>query len=140
MKQKNNNLYKSISFTLASALVVGLCQFLGAQLPSVSAATSTKDYSIGPGGAEPVSISRTFAAPAGVPVSAKVTYKRAGNTDISITVEIENPDGGISATKNVTASGIEQTVTLNASASNKGCAPPWKVRVKSANGQTPPAK
>src|SRR5262249_21657289 len=78
--------------------------------------------------------------PAGVQVSAKVTFIRAGNTDIPITIEIENPDGTIVATKNVTASGVQQNTTLNASASNKGCAPPWKVRVKSANGQQPPAK
>jgi hypothetical protein len=140
MKQLKNKFPKSIAFTLAMALTISAFQFLGVRTPNALAASLTKDYSIGPGGAGAVSTSRFFAAPAGVDVKAKVTYRRDGATDIPITIEIENPDGNIAATVDKTASGVEQNVTLSASGSAKGCNPPWKVRVKGRNGQAPPAK
>jgi len=140
MKHLKNNFRKSLAFALATALTISIFQLLGVQTPSASAASLTKDYSIGPGGAGGASTSRFFAAPAGVSVTAKVTYRRDGATDIPITIEIEDPDGHIAATTDKTASGVEQNATLNASSSARGCNPPWKVRVKGRNGQTPPAK
>ena len=140
MKHLKNNFRKSLAFTLATALTISIFQFLGVQTPGALAASLTKDFSIGPGVAGGASTSRFFAAPAGVRVAAKVTYRRDGATDIPITIEIEDPDGRIAATIDKTASGVEQNVTLNASSSARGCNPPWKVRVKGRNGQTPPAK
>src|SRR5262249_27157439 len=140
MKQLKNRFPKSIAFTLATALTISAFQFPGVGTPSALAASLTKDYSIGPGGAGSVSTSRFFPAPAGVKVTAKVTYRRDGNTDIPITIEIEDPDGNIAATTDKTASGVDQNATLSASSSAKGCNPPWKVRVKGRNGQAPPAK
>src|SRR5262245_65467793 len=92
MKQLKNKFPKSIAFTLTMALTISAFQFLGVRTPNALAASLTKDYSIGPGGAGAVSTSRFFAAPAGVDVKAKVTYRRDGATDIPITIEIENPD------------------------------------------------
>jgi hypothetical protein len=140
MKLMKNKLQKSIAFTLATALSISLFQFLGVWTPGALAASFEKDFSIGPGGAFSVSNSRTFAAPAGVGVTARVTFQREGNTDIPITIEIENPDGVVVASRNDTASLAAKTATLTASGFNRGCNPPWKVRVKSQNGQTPPAK
>ena len=140
MKQMKNKLQKSIAFTLATALSISLFQFLGVGASDALAASFDKEFSIGPGGAFSVSHARFFAAPAGVGVTARVTFQREGNTDIPITIEIENPDGTVVASRNETASLTAKTATLTASGSNKGCNPPWKVRVKSQNGQPPPAK
>jgi hypothetical protein len=140
MKQMKNKFQKSIVFTLATALSISLFQFLGVGTPDALAASFEKEFSVGPGGAFSVSHARFFAAPAGVGVTAKVTFQREGNTDIPITIEIENPDGAVVASRNDTASLTAKTATLNASGSNKGCNPPWKVRVKSPNGQALPAK
>ncbi len=136
MKHLKNSFRNRLAFALATTLAISVFQFPGVMTQGALAASLTKDYSIGPGAA---SNSRTFAAPAGVKVTAKVTYHRAGNTDIPITIEIENPDGGIAATIDKTAAGVEQSATLTASASARGCNPAWKVRVKGRNGQAPSA-
>ncbi len=108
MKQLKHKFQKSIAFTLATALSISLFQFLGVWAPSALAASFEKDFSIGPGGAHSISHYRTFAAPAGVGVTAKVTFQREGTADIPITIEIENPDDGVVATKNEIASLSQQ--------------------------------
>src|SRR5262249_52252613 len=139
MKQLKNKLTKSIAFTLATALAISLFLFLGVQTPSGLAASLGADFSILTGRA---SFSKTFAAPAGVTVTVKVTSQREGNTDIPITVELVNPDGNVVATQNDTASlNTEMSaVRLTAPGSNKGCSPAGMVRVKSQNGEGVPAR
>jgi hypothetical protein len=136
MKHLKNNFRRSLAFMLAPALTISMFQFLGVRTPSALAASLTKNFSIesSPSG------SVSFLAPAGVRVTAKVIYRRDGNTDIPITIEIEDPDGNIAATINEKASGSNQDVTLSASGNAKGCNPPWRVRVKTQNRQAPPAK
>ena len=139
MKQLKNKFTKSIAFTLATALAISLFLFLGVQTPSGLAASLGADYSIP---SQQASVSKTFAAPAGVTVTATVTSQREGNTDIPITVELVNPDGNVVARGNDTASlnADRSPVKLTASGSDKGCSPPWTVRVKSQNGQAVPAR
>jgi hypothetical protein len=132
MKQMKNKFQKSIAFRLATALSISLFQFLGVGTPGALAASFEKDIIFGD--------FRSFAAPANVGVTAKVTFQREGNTDIPIKIEIENPGGAVKASKNEIASLAPKTVTLTAEGYSFGCNPRWKVRVKSQNGQAPPAK
>ncbi len=72
-----------------------------------------------------------------------IKYKRKGDAaarnDVPITVEIVQPgetadqEGTSAQSKNVTAKTTEQQVSLSGGESARGCATPWRVRIKHTN-------
>jgi len=135
---KNNSVRKFFAFGIIGTMVFSMLSLFGNFGNSALAASFTKPYLIGPGDA-PRSHSRHFHAPGNVKVKAKITYKREGNTDFPIVAEIESPTGQILESKNLTASSVQQTATLEAGPIGQhACGDlAWKVRVKSQNNAEP---
>lgn len=93
------------------------------------------------------SVSRYFSAPANVTVTARFTYRREGNTDIPIIIELEKPDDA-SALSNRTLSGEDaagatnRSVSISAISARFACGNDitWRARVRTADGDGAPAK
>ncbi|GEM_PF-5935337 len=135
---KNNSYSRFTAVAIIATMLFSMLSLFGNLTNTTLAASATKSFLIGPG-SESRSHSRHFHAPSKVNVKAKITYKREGNTDFPIVAEIESPTGAIVATKNLTASSVQQTVTLEANAINQHACGDlvWKVRVKSKDNAEP---
>jgi hypothetical protein len=130
----------------ASALITGLSlstlSLLGPMAGPASAGEISKTFELGPGTQVPRSNHRTFNVPSGLPVTARVTYRRLGDpgpqNDIPIVIELRQPglnatqDGPIVDQKSLLATRDNATITLNGPASSRGCSNPWRVRVRYA--------
>lgn len=108
----------------------------------------TKSFEFGPGLAYKKSVVRTFPIPCGLQIAAVVKFRRlsGGNDNVPIAIELREPDaspgveGPIVDTRNEQALTTEQSVTINSIPSNRGCAQPWRVRVRyTGTGEAPVA-
>lgn len=114
----------------------------------------SKTFEFGPGAQYSSSNSRTFYVPCGLDVKATVLRQRGGElgaqNDIPIVIELHSP--GASASEEGPMVAQQQTVAerwfgtgvmpfsiLNGEESSRGCNLPWKVRVRTQSGTTPPA-
>ncbi len=110
----------------------------------------SKTFEFGPGTPQTRSHVRTFNIPCGTVggVAAVVKFKRLGpagaSNDIPIIIEFREPDtapgeeGPVVETRTATAKTTEQSITLRSGRNNRGCALPWRVRVRYANeGEAP---
>lgn len=114
------------------------------------ATTISKTFEFGPGTQYSSSVFRTYPVPCGWQVNAVVKFKRLGpagtNNDFPIIIELREPEtapnqeGPLVDAKSATATPTEQTVKiLSATGGNtRGCNLPWRIRVKHANGGSPP--
>ena len=139
--------YKANSRSLTTQLMLTLGMIFSLSLLAVSAqpVNADKPFEFGPTSANPTfkSHRRTFGAPANVAITVRVTHQRTGTVDIPLAIEIIRPDGtSLASLTNVTAGSGAQTATINVAAFNQpGCGDnDWGVRVKTQNGQIPPAK
>jgi hypothetical protein len=116
-----------------------------AALAVTAQAQTTKTFEFGPGTPYSNSNIRTFPVPSGSAVSAVIKYQRLGSSDISIDVELHEPDtspgveGPLVEVRHLTAKATEQTVVITGLASARGCSLPWRVRVKHTGAAAMPA-
>ncbi len=109
------------------------------------AGTSVKTFDFGVGGDNPTfrSHSRSFPIPQNVAVAIRINYRTNGENAIPIIVEVEDPRNQILSLREITAEKSIKRLTINIPVSeNKahGCEKGWQVRIKSKNGQIPPAR
>ena len=112
---------------------------------SALAGTSTKTFDFGVGGDNPTfrSHSRSFLVPQAVAIALKVNYRTTGDASIPITVEFENAENRIVASQDGLAEKTVKQIVINIRAAENvvfGCEKGWSVRVKSKDGQIPPAR
>jgi hypothetical protein len=109
------------------------------------AGTSTKSFDFGAGGDNPTfrSHSRSFLVPQAVAIALKINYRTSGESPISITVELENSENRIVASQDALAEKSLKQIIINIRAAENtvfGCEKGWLVRIKSKDGQIPPAR
>lgn len=128
-------------------LFISVALFVLSSLGPAFASSISKTFEFGPGTPFASSVVRTFAVPCGRQVAAVVKHKRSGSsgaTGIAIQIELREPDtapnveGPLVQSKLAQATTTEQTTTIfsPSSGSTRGCALPWRVRVKA---DKPPA-
>ncbi len=112
--------------------------YVATVVPAAHAASVSRAFEFGPGTPNATSNVRTFPVPCGLEVAAVVKFRKlgSGKVDIPIEIELREPDtapgveGPVVETRFARASTVEQTEILRSLASNRGCAKPWRVRVK----------
>jgi hypothetical protein len=134
---------------MAATIFFSLVLLVLASLGTALAANITKSFEFGPGTPQPSSVYRTFPVPCGKQVAAVVKYRRLGTAstsgDILIDIELREPDtapnmeGPLVKSEIAIAKTTEQTVTIFSpvTGSPRGCALPWRVRVKSRDAKPP---
>lgn len=142
----------STNFIIRLSLTGFVCLFvLSGTLFAESSISKTFEF--GPGLQYPSSNSRTFYVPCGLDVRATVVRQRGGESgtqnDIPIVIELHSPgasvneEGPLVAQQQTVAErwfgvGVMPFSILNGEKSSRGCNLPWKVRVRTQSGTTPP--
>jgi hypothetical protein len=134
------NFIKRLAVASAAALLV----FSGLVTENFGG-TSVKTFDFGPGGDNPTlrSHARSFLAPQAVALTLKINYRTAGEAPVPVMIEVEDAGSRLITTQEIIAEKAAKRLLINISAAENtshACDKGWQVRVKSKNGQPPPAR
>jgi hypothetical protein len=135
-RQINKNSVVFLSLMFSILYVFGGAAFAG---------TTTKTFDFGVGGDNPTfrSHSRVFFIPRDVAAAVRINYRASGAAPVPVVIEIEDADSRIAATREVSAEKSNKQIIINIAAGENtvyGCEKGWQIRVKSKDGQIPPAR
>lgn len=110
---------------------------------AISAESIGKTFEFGLGTQYAHSAMRSFPVPCGLSITATIKFQRSGpdnaNSDVPIKIDLREPDtaegveGPIVRTESAFVTRTQQTKMITSTAKVRGCALPWRLRVRHAN-------